>query len=102
MNDPVFQEAKTALESLSSDPKAQALAEERRIGVYFHNLGLRLAKEEGREEGERLLLEKLIELKFGSLSGKVRAKLESADQPQLSLWAERILTARSVDEVFTG
>ncbi len=104
MNDPIFQEAKTALETLSSDPKAQALAEERRIGAYFYERSLRLAEEEGetrgRAAGERLVLEKLLTLKFGPLSDEMRERLSKADESRLTLWAERILTARSVDEVF--
>jgi hypothetical protein len=104
MDDPIFQKAKSALEDLSRDPKAQALAEERRIGAYFYERSLRLAQEEGeargRAERARSLLNKQLSLKFGALPDDVLARLEDAEDEELDLWAERILTASSLDEVF--
>lgn len=136
MTDPIFREAKSALERLSQDPKAQELAEERRIGAYFHELGLRLEKQkaaaegrteghmegrmegrtegrmegraeghmegraEGMAEGRRLLLEELLTSSFGALPHDLRKRLEGASEAELSLWAKRVRSARTLDDVF--
>jgi hypothetical protein len=84
------------------------LAEERRIGAYFYELNRRLDREhdqaegraEGRAEGERLLLEKQLALKFGPVSVATTQRLKGASEAELSLWAERILTATTLDAVF--
>ena len=57
-------------------------------------------REEGRREGEAILLLRLLERKFGSLKSSVRQKIENADGERLLEWGERILTARSLAEVF--
>ncbi|MFZ5893236.1 MAG: Rpn family recombination-promoting nuclease/putative transposase [Myxococcota bacterium] len=51
MVDPVFQQAKSALEQLSSDPEARRLAEEREIEMQFYKLDLRMAREQAMAEG---------------------------------------------------
>lgn len=53
----------------------------------------------GREEGERLVLEKLLTLKFRELPAAARERLGSATTEELDLWAERILTATTLEEV---
>lgn len=113
MTDPIFREAKNALERLSLDPRAQELAEERRIGAYFYELGLRMEKEkaaaeghaegraEGRAEGERAFLQKVLTLKFGPLSDEARERLQGANEADLTLWLERALSATTLDDVFS-
>lgn len=54
---------------------------------------------EGRAEGERVLLLKQLRLKFGELPVSAQAQVDQANEEQLSLWAERVLTASSLDEV---
>lgn len=54
---------------------------------------------EGRVEGERLLLRRLLTLKFGPLPQTVSAVLDVATEQQLETWAERVLTAASLEEV---
>ena len=54
---------------------------------------------EGRVEGERALLRALIVHKFGVIPRSVEAALETADEPSLSVWAERIFSARSAEDV---
>ncbi len=56
----------------------------------------------GRREGEATLLIRLLELKFGPLQPGDRARIDAADSEQLLAWGERVLTARSSDEVFCG
>lgn len=54
----------------------------------------------GRLLGQRTLLQKMLTLRFGPLPEGVLTRLEAADAPTLDAWAERVLTAASVDEVF--
>jgi len=55
---------------------------------------------EGRREGEVRLLVRQSELKFGSLSPQARERIDATDSDRLIEWGERILTARSLGEVF--
>jgi hypothetical protein len=59
-------------------------------------------KREGRKEGETNILLKLIELKFGKLSQEDRNSVQSADSETLLKWGDRILTADSLDELFSS
>jgi hypothetical protein len=62
--------------------------------------GLEEGKREGRREGEVRLLVRQLELKFGPLSPRDRERIDAADSDRLLEWGERILTARSLNEVF--
>jgi hypothetical protein len=42
---------------------------------------------------------RLIELKFGALNADALARVEAADEAQLTSFMERVLTASSVDAV---
>jgi hypothetical protein len=53
----------------------------------------------GRVEGARAMLRKLMQLKFGSVSVAVDAKVEGATIEQLEMWIERVLTSESADDV---
>ena len=50
-------------------------------------------------EGERALLRALIVHKLGVIPRSVEAARETADEPSLPVWAERIFSARSAEEV---
>ena len=54
----------------------------------------------GRLEGEYLLLTKQLEKRFGPLPDRIIERLNTAQPEQLEQWAVRLLTARSLDEVF--
>lgn len=54
---------------------------------------------EGKAEGKAELLAKLMRLKFGPLPARVRERLRRASPEELDRWAERILTAASIDDV---
>src|SRR5690606_28966457 len=98
MGDPIFEEAKNALEHLSADPKAQALAEERRIWAWnyenqLHHAnkeGLTEGRGEGRVEGQQSLLANLLTRKFGPLSEVQHERIRNASEAEVALWAERI------------
>ncbi|PXX97652.1 DUF4351 domain-containing protein [Halomonas sp. LBP4] len=57
----------------------------------------RFGIEKGRQEGELLLLTRQITLKFGELPDWARERLEGATTDQLEAWAERILSADSLE-----
>lgn len=57
-------------------------------------------RKEGIEEGEKKLLVKQLDRKFGELSAEVRERIEGASSEQVDLWGERVLTAQSIDQVF--
>lgn len=54
----------------------------------------------GEAKGEAKVLTKQLTLKFGELPELYRARLASASIPELDLWAERVLFADSVEQVF--
>ena len=49
---------------------------------------------------ERAVLSRQLQRRFGPLDPQTRYRLEAADQQQLELWAERILDADSLADVF--
>ena len=55
---------------------------------------------EGRKEGLREVVLKLIEAKFGPPDASTLQRIEKGSREQILLWAERILTASSPDEIF--
>ena len=62
---------------------------------------LKEGQEKGRQEGRRLTLQRQLRLKFGEeLPTEVLRQLDSANDDQLDVWIERILSASSLDEVF--
>ncbi len=62
--------------------------------------GLRKGLRKGRQEGEIGILLRQMRLKFGRLDTETIARVQSADTEQLSSWSERILTAKTVEEIF--
>ena len=58
------------------------------------------AKAEGRQAGQAELVLRLIEHKFSPVPEAVKARILSADIDELVLWTDRILTARSLADVF--
>ncbi len=55
---------------------------------------------EGRREGEAEILLRQMERKFGPVSDAHRKRVQQAECDQLLQWAERILIADSVEDVF--
>jgi predicted transposase/invertase (TIGR01784 family) len=96
MTDPVFEEAKDALERLSDDPKARELARERELWEWNYNTRIKGAE----REGERRILERQLSQKFGQLPDGVIKRLRQASESDLERWADRILSAATLDEVF--
>jgi hypothetical protein len=57
-------------------------------------------REEGRQECGAEFLTRQLERKFGPLDAAVRSRIEQADSEQLLEWAERVLTAERLEDVF--
>jgi hypothetical protein len=55
---------------------------------------------EGRAEGEVAVLSKLLQLKFGPLDSASTERLRGASTTDIERWAERILSAATLEEVF--
>ena len=66
--------------------------------------GMRMGRDEGiregRVDGERTVLERLLRRRFGRLSAAVADRLHQASATDLEAWAENVLDARTLDDVF--
>jgi len=56
---------------------------------------------EGTLEGRAAVLERLLRKRFGAIAPMYLERIRSASIEQLDLWAERILDAKSIQEVFS-
>jgi predicted transposase/invertase (TIGR01784 family) len=112
--DPMIQKAEKKLVELSADERLRQELLERKRREVAHRLMLGGAYQAGREEGlaegeakgrlvgERLLLQKQLTLKFGPLPEGVAQLIERAGEAELNLWAERVLAAATLLEVFAS
>ena len=59
---------------------------------------------EGRMEGQATLLRRLITKRFGSLTADsiVMERLQKATPEQLDIWTDRILEAKTIEELFSS
>ena len=64
--------------------------------------GMQQGMQQGVEQGEAILLLRLMNQKFGAVPVKVQQKLEQASTDELLSWAENILVAKCIDDVFTN
>ena len=65
-----------------------------------HDEGMRQGMRLGRVDGERTVLERLLQRRFGPLSPAVAERLQNASASDLEAWAENVLDARAMDDVF--
>ncbi|MEM9455703.1 MAG: hypothetical protein AAGF11_16085, partial [Myxococcota bacterium] len=100
--DPIMKLAKQTLEDLSQDPEARREAWEREEALALYNNSLAASKAEGVLEGMAKTLANLLGLRFGRLPDRVRVRLETATVEQLGVWTQRVLTAKTPDEVFAS
>ena len=63
-------------------------------------VGLQEGRQEGRQEGERLVLERLLQRRFGVLTPEITEKLSEASSTELENWAENVLDAEKLEDVF--
>ena len=109
----VMAEAVRAFYETSADPEVAAAALRREESLTFYNMSLAQSRNEGEREGrqagereglrrQRLMLEKQLRLKFQfrSLPPTVEQRLEAATSDELTLWAEHIFSATTLDDIF--
>ncbi len=60
----------------------------------------RIGIEKGVTQGERVLLLRLLTRRFKNLSASYKKRIEQADAKKLLAWGDRVLEARTLDEVF--
>jgi predicted transposase/invertase (TIGR01784 family) len=108
--DESMQSAVDTVKMLSQDPEAVRQAEDHQVAVRMYHHAMALAeqkgkiegKAEGKAEGERLVVARLLERRFGVLGAGAEEKLARATQVQLEMWADRLLDAATLDDVFVG
>lgn len=64
--------------------------------------GVELGLRQGQLAGEAAILRRQLEFKFGTVSATSEAHIATASADQLLAWAERLLTAETVDDVFSS
>jgi hypothetical protein len=75
------------------------LQEGRQVGLQE---GRQVGLQEGRQVGHRELLLRQMERKFGTVNPAARRRIEDAEDRQLLAWAETLLTAESLEDVFSS
>jgi hypothetical protein len=70
-----------------------------RFADRFREEGLQQGRREGLQQGEAAVVLRQLRRKFGELPDGVRERIETADPGSLLTWSDRILTAKSLDEV---
>ena len=73
-----------------------------RAGREIYQMGEMQGKQIGLAEGERLMLKRLLEKRFGKLPRQVQTSLKNATLAELEQWGSALLTATSLDEIFRG
>ena len=66
----------------------------------YEQRGKQEGRQEGRQEGEALLLQRLLNRRFGTLPSDITGKIATATSAQLERWGDRVLDATSLEEVF--
>ena len=61
--------------------------------------GFRIGLAEGIRMGTRNVLLRMLRSRFGALPETAEARIQAAEVAQLEVWADRILTAATLDEV---
>ncbi|MCS6785693.1 MAG: Rpn family recombination-promoting nuclease/putative transposase [Thiobacillaceae bacterium] len=77
--------------------KRQGLEQGRLEGLQQ---GLEQGLQQGLQEGEALLLARLLTRRFGPLDEATQQRLRSATRAQLERWAENLLQAAALEDVF--
>ena len=65
-----------------------------------HDEGMQQGMRLGRVDGERAVLERQLRRRFGPLSPAVAERLHNASASDLEAWADNVLDARAMDDVF--
>ena len=66
---------------------------------WLREQGRTEGRTEGRSDGERMILLKLLRVRFGEIDEAAAERVRAAGREQIESWAELVLTARTLDEV---
>lgn len=62
--------------------------------------GMQQGVQQGMQRGEGAMLHRLLTRRFGSLSCAIESRLAHASTEQLEIWGDRVLDAKTLDDVF--
>lgn len=57
--------------------------------------------EKGLQQGEKMILQRLLVRRFGELPLSVQQQLQQASAEQVERWADRLFDANTLDAIFT-
>ncbi|MBA1264514.1 DUF4351 domain-containing protein [Stutzerimonas stutzeri] len=63
--------------------------------------GMQQGIQQGMQQGEVTVLSRLLVRRFGTLTPEIEQRLQQADTKELERWAENILDAETLDDVFS-
>jgi hypothetical protein len=66
----------------------------------FERMGIEKGRQEGIQQGEVIMLKRLLTRRFGPLPEWAEQRLEQASPQELEGWAERVLEAQQLEGVF--
>ncbi len=90
------------IETIEEIEKMQYITSIERIGIAKGRVeGQVEGIAKGRVEGETKLLKRLLERRFGALPAWATEKLSNASESSLEAWGEAVLTAPTLDAVFS-
>jgi hypothetical protein len=92
--------AMNRIRELSADEEARRLAFVRERALRDEVSFINDAERRGRREEAQRILHRLLTKRFGDLPEWASQKLASSDAQQLEEWADEILVAKSLDELF--
>jgi len=102
---PPIQKAYQHLHALSGDELARREAFVRERAIRDEITERAEAEARGRAmgmiEGQAHILRRLLRVKFGELSSSVDERLQAAEPAQLVHWADRVLFAETLEQVFS-
>lgn len=58
--------------------------------------------QQGELRGQQRMLMRLLQTRFESVSSEIEQRLRTASEAELDAWAERVLSASTIEEVFAG
>lgn len=70
------------------------------LAEQFRHEGLEQGIQQGIQQGESTILLHLLKLKFRKISDIYLQKITDADADMLLVWSERVLTAKTIEDVF--
>jgi len=106
---PMIAKARSELVRLSGDKKARYLARKREEYLLMQQFekaearrqGIEEGIEQGIEQGNRQLVTRLLRLRFGELPAWAEQRVLDGTASDIDRWAERVLTASTVEEALS-